>query len=162
MQLREMIETGADKAGSQANLSKVIGITPDVLTHAKSGKRGLPAEACGKLADLIGVDRWTVLAASNLITEKNEEKRAYWAPFVLNGISSLATAAAALLLTSASTETYANDTLKVSDTIITADISTGYENDEAVITIMRSIIKDREEFSPTDSRPARPQGCWPS
>lgn len=54
------------------------------LTSAKMGRRGLPAEVCGRLADIniIEADRWTVLAASNLVTEKNEEKRAYWRSFV--------------------------------------------------------------------------------
>lgn len=141
MQLRQMIEAGSIKAGSQAALAKVIGVTNNGLTDAKAGRRGLPAEACGKLADLIGVDRWTVLAASNLITEKNEEKRAYWAPFVLNGISSLATAAAALLLTSASTESYANDTLKMSDNICNAEESMRYSDGKVLNKYYAKCVK---------------------
>jgi plasmid maintenance system antidote protein VapI len=134
MHLNELINLASQKAGSQTNLAKVIGVHPNVVSEAKANKRGLPAEACGKLADLIGVDRWTVLAASNLITEKNEEKRAYWAPFVLNGISAFATAAAALLLTSASTKTYANDTLKMSDSACNTVKSMRYSDGKAVNT----------------------------
>lgn len=82
MQLREMIEKAAELSNGQSNLAKVIGVHPEALTAAKAGKRGLPAHACGKLAEILGIERWTVLSASELVTEKNEEKRAYFAPFV--------------------------------------------------------------------------------
>lgn len=82
MELRQMIEIGNKKVGSQADLAKVIGVAANTLTDAKAGRRGLPAEACGRLADIIEADRWAVLAASNLVTERNEEKRAYWRSFV--------------------------------------------------------------------------------
>ena len=41
----------------------------------KSHHRGLPDALCLQLADYISVDRLEVIAASNLITEKDEKKR---------------------------------------------------------------------------------------
>lgn len=115
MNLSEMIELAARKCGSQKELAKVIGERPDVLTAAKAGRRGLPAIACGKLAEILGIDRWTVIAASELVTEKNEEKRAYFSPFVLNSLASLATAVGAASLALSPNDSHAaNDTCKVS------------------------------------------------
>lgn len=83
MELREMIESAANIAGSQAALAKVIGVRPDQLTHAKAARAGLPAAACYQLAHILSIDPAAVVAASELVTEKNPEKRAVFAPFVL-------------------------------------------------------------------------------
>lgn len=125
MELREMIETAAKMQGSQNNLAKVIGVAPDYLTHAKAGRRGLPEVACGKLAEILGIDRWTVIAASALVTEKNPEKRAYLAPFVQElprkaAAWVIATVSAATIGLVAPTESHANDTLKVSSPALEA------------------------------------------
>lgn len=115
MQLREMIILAAQKVGNQEELAKVIGTSGKHLTEAKAGRRGLPAMACGKLAEILGIDRWTVIAASELVTEKNEEKRAYFSPFVLNSLASLATAVGAASLALSPNDSHAsNDTCKVS------------------------------------------------
>ncbi|MDP2852571.1 MAG: hypothetical protein Q8O23_04110, partial [Gallionella sp.] len=39
------------------------------------------------IADLIGEDRITVIAASELVTEKKEERRKVWHPFVARAAS---------------------------------------------------------------------------
>ena len=121
MELRDLIEQAAKIAGSQIDLAKVIGVTPDALTHAKAGRRGLPEVACGKLAEILGPDRWTVVAASALVTEKNPDKRAYLTPFVRDlprkvAAWVIASASAATLGTIAPGEAkaYANDTIEVS------------------------------------------------
>lgn len=116
MELHKMIELAANKKGSIRNLAKDIGVSDTNLTSAKMGRRGLPAIACGKLADILEIDRWTVVAASELVTERSEEKRAYFSPFVLNSISSIATAIIALTLSTAQNEANANETFKVSAT----------------------------------------------
>jgi hypothetical protein len=82
MELREMIEKAAENKGGMRELATAIGIHPNNLTNAKRGERGLPISACGKLADILDIDRWTVVAASDLVTEKNPERRAYLVPFV--------------------------------------------------------------------------------
>ncbi|WP_220635696.1 hypothetical protein [Georgfuchsia toluolica] len=82
MELREMIEL-AEKTGYTVRaLAKELGVIDSNLTAAKHGRRGLPNASCGKLAEIIGIDRWTVVAASDLVTEKNEQRRAYLLPFV--------------------------------------------------------------------------------
>lgn len=82
MELKKIIEEGAAKMGSQKALAIALGLNPQILTDAKAGKKGIPAVACGKLAEILGMDRWEVVAASELVTEKDEMKRAYLAPFV--------------------------------------------------------------------------------
>ena len=75
MNMNEYIEKAQEKAGSQINLSKTIEISDRYIRLVKEGKRGLPVEACIMLADYIGADRLEVIAASNLVTEKDERKR---------------------------------------------------------------------------------------
>lgn len=85
MELKEMIEEAARKVGSQKLLAAKIGETEQNLTGAKAGRRGLTNTACGKLAEVLEIDRWAVVCASDLVTEKNEERRAYLLPFVRSG-----------------------------------------------------------------------------
>lgn len=84
MELREMIEKGERETGGTKQLALALGIARNSVTNAKAGQRGLPLPACFKLADLIGVPRDTVTAASALVTEKDEAIRAYLSPFAQN------------------------------------------------------------------------------
>jgi len=141
MELREMIESAAKIEGSQANLAKTIGVRPDQLTHAKAARAGLPASACYKLAALLGLDPAVVVAASELVTEKNPEKRAVFAPFVRElPRKAAAWAVAAIAATTASiapSESYANDTFKVSDVEKASSDSTTYGRVADKLPIMR-------------------------
>ena len=82
MNLNDFIAKGIEKTGTIRELAKLLGQQPTSISEAKHGKRGLPAYACVKLAQMIGVSEMAVLAASELATEKNPERRAVWAPFV--------------------------------------------------------------------------------
>ena len=83
MDLREMIREATNLLpGGQKELADRIGVLPQQITDAKSGRQKLPNSACGKLGEILGIDRWTVVAASDLVTEKNPERRAYLAPFL--------------------------------------------------------------------------------
>lgn len=66
---------GEAKTGSQIKLAQYLGQYDSELRAVKAGKKGLPDAVCIKLADYIGVDRLEVIAASNLVTEKDEERR---------------------------------------------------------------------------------------
>ena len=82
MQLHEIIENGAKKANSVAELARIIGVTREAASAAKSHKRPLPTDAAVKLAQYLEIDPLAVIAANELATEKKEEKRAFWHPFV--------------------------------------------------------------------------------
>lgn len=82
MELKELIERAEKAAGSQKALGLKIGINPSNIRNAKAGQQGLPNYACVMIADLIGEERITVIAASELVTEKKEERRRIWNPFV--------------------------------------------------------------------------------
>lgn len=84
MELRDYIAMGEEAAGGTAKLALQLGVVRNSVTNAKAHQRGLPLPACFKLADLIGVPRDTVAAASALATEKDEAIRAYLRPFAQN------------------------------------------------------------------------------
>lgn len=92
MELKKYIENGEKKAGSQKELAKFLGITTGYIRNAKANKSGLPDVICIKLADYINEDRLEVIAASNLVTEKDEEKRRIFES-CFNRAASIATAA---------------------------------------------------------------------
>ncbi|MDR2187712.1 MAG: hypothetical protein LBE62_06620 [Azonexus sp.] len=78
MNLSEYINEGAKKAGSLTGLGTMLGIEQRNMTSAKAQRRGLPNDACVRLADYIGADRLEVIAANELATEKKPEKRQFW------------------------------------------------------------------------------------
>lgn len=94
MDLPEMIDVAGKKFPSDAALARAIGVEPSLLCNAKKKKKPLPASACGKLGEILDIDRYSVVAASDLITEKNEERRKYLYPFVMGR-------AAAIIVTTA-------------------------------------------------------------
>lgn len=75
MNLKEYIEKGEKLAGKQIELARMLGVKDSTLRLAKMNKCGLHDAVCMKLADFIEVDRLEVIAASNLVTEKDEERR---------------------------------------------------------------------------------------
>lgn len=84
MNLREMIEQGEQRTGSLTELAKQIGLHRVALQHAKAGKQALPVICRGKLAEIIGLDHWTVTAAAEAFREKDEKKKAYFEGFLRN------------------------------------------------------------------------------
>jgi len=64
-----------EKAGSQIALAKMLGQFDSSIRQVKAGKKGLPDAICIELADFLKIDRLAVIAASNLVTEKNEKRR---------------------------------------------------------------------------------------
>ena len=82
MELREYLDIGAKKAGGLTALGELLGQGQTTMSAAKAHKRPLPLDAAVKLADYIGADLRTVIAANELATEKKEEKRSYWLHFV--------------------------------------------------------------------------------
>ena len=78
MELKELIERAEKTAGSQKALGLMIGQSPSALRSAKAGMIGMPIYACVMIAELIGEDDTVVIAASELVTEKKTERRAFW------------------------------------------------------------------------------------
>jgi hypothetical protein len=82
MELKDFIDTGAEKRGSIASLARYLDQGETALRDARKKKRGLPAYACIKLAEYIGVEPIQVIAASELVTEKREERREIFQRFL--------------------------------------------------------------------------------
>lgn len=73
--MKELIRIAEEKAGSQIALAKMLGQFDSSIRQVKAGKKGLPDAVCIELADFLGMDRLAVIAASNLVTEKNEKRK---------------------------------------------------------------------------------------
>lgn len=82
MELRDYIEQAAKKAGSLTELGLMLGISQPHMSSTRAQKRPLPVKAVVQLAEYIGADLKAVIAANELVTEKDEKKRAFWSPFV--------------------------------------------------------------------------------
>ena len=82
MELRDYIEQGAKKAGSLTELGKILDMSQPTISGAKAHKRPMTNKAVVQLAEYIGADLKAVIAANELVTEKDEKKRAFWSPFV--------------------------------------------------------------------------------
>lgn len=82
MEFREYLLLGEKAAGGRPELAKLLEQQPNALTDAKGSRRGLPVYACIKLADLLGIDPMEIIAASELVTEKHEDRIAVFRPFV--------------------------------------------------------------------------------
>lgn len=78
MELRDYIEKGLVIAKTGRALAQELGIGANEVTDAKAHRRGLPNHACVKLAKMINEDALMIIAASELATEKKEEKREFW------------------------------------------------------------------------------------
>ena len=87
MELRDYIDAGTKKAGSLTALGKILDVSQPNMSHAKAHKAKLPLDAVTRLADYITTDLKTLLAANELVTEKKEEKRAYWMHFAQGGVA---------------------------------------------------------------------------
>ena len=75
MKLNYYLDIAEKKAGKKIELANILGISDAYLRLVRNEKRGLATEVCIILADYIEADRLEVIAASNLVTEKDEKKR---------------------------------------------------------------------------------------
>lgn len=75
MDMKKYIEMGEKAAGSQLKLAEYLGQFDTAIRRVKRGKAGLPNPLCIKLAQLIGENPLDVIVASELVTEKNAERR---------------------------------------------------------------------------------------
>ncbi len=82
MELNDYIDMAVAKCGSIQAVADAIGTQRENLSAAKRGKRGIGAYPATRLAQIVGVEPLEVIAASELVTEKNEERRKFWSPFV--------------------------------------------------------------------------------
>lgn len=98
MEMREFIEMGERKAGKQVMLAKYLNVKPSTLRIVKSGRTSLTTALCIKLARYIEVDELEVIAASNLIIEKDEERRKIFESCLKKAGKAAGTTAAALVI----------------------------------------------------------------
>lgn len=82
MELRDYIDAAIKVCGTAVELAKHLDQNPTAIRNAKCHQRGLPVFACIQLAQLLEVDPMEVIAASELVTEKNERRKAVFFPFV--------------------------------------------------------------------------------
>ena len=91
MELSELIQKGAALVGDQKLLAERLGETPQHITNAKKGKRGLRDDSCAELAKILNIDFGTVIAARNFALAKDQAQRDFWLPFVRQAVMTVAT-----------------------------------------------------------------------
>jgi hypothetical protein len=133
MELKNYIDIGVKETGSQKNLANLLGQKSEAITAAKANRRGLPIDACIKLARLINADPLEVIAASELTTEKKPEKREFWRPFVEHAHAAcalLAVTAALTLMPTAPADAAESTSRQQGHDIQMAETRGGYANPE--------------------------------
>lgn len=85
MEFRDYLLRGEEAAGGREKLADALEQKANAITDAKGNRRGLPVYACITLSKLIGADPLEVIAASELVTEKREDRKAIFRPFVQMG-----------------------------------------------------------------------------
>lgn len=75
MNMKNYIELAEKKAGKQINLANMLNVSTSYIRMVKAGKKGFSTDMCIELARYIGEEEIKVVAASNLVTEKDERKR---------------------------------------------------------------------------------------
>ncbi len=99
MDINKYIEMGEKKAGKQIELAKILGISDSYIRIVKTGRRGLPDAVCILLAEYIGENPIEVIAASNLVTEKDEGKRKVFERYLKKPNSEAASITTVILVT---------------------------------------------------------------
>lgn len=89
MNLVEMLDKAAEIKGSKRKLAECLGITEQNLFGARKGIRGIPDDACAKLAWILDLEFGDVIATRNAWTAKTEEEKEFWSPFVQNLMTKL-------------------------------------------------------------------------
>lgn len=87
MNMKKYITLAIADIGSQRELSDYLGVSSQQITNAKNGRAGLPIAVCCQIAQIIGMNEMEVISASELITEKNQDRRAILLPFVSHAAS---------------------------------------------------------------------------
>ena len=82
MNQSDYIHAGIEQRGSLAALARHLDQAEAAMRDARNMKRGLPTYACVVLAKLLDVQPMEIIAASELVTAKTEERRALFMPFV--------------------------------------------------------------------------------
>jgi hypothetical protein len=78
MEIRDYINAGTQKLGSQKALAEHLDIATSYVRLVNAKKCGFPNVVCIKLAQLVNADPIEVIAASELVTEKKPERRDFW------------------------------------------------------------------------------------
>lgn len=82
MEQSDYVKAGSEKMGSLAALARHLNQSEGALRNARKHIQGLPVYACVSLAKLLNVPPMEIIAASELVTAKTEERRALFLPFV--------------------------------------------------------------------------------
>ncbi len=113
MELKDYINMGEVEAGTQVKLATILDIKDANIRRSKRGITPLPDPVCIVLANLIKVDPLKVIAASNLVTEKNPKRRK-----ILEGcLATMTSIAFAILISVNSTTSEAKSMLDNNNTM---------------------------------------------
>jgi len=76
--LTKLLKESSEKKGGDKELAASLGVSRTTISDVRGQRRGLPLEACYKLAEMTGADLARVIAASEAITAKKPEEVKFW------------------------------------------------------------------------------------
>lgn len=80
MDMAKVIDEAKTKLGVESDyaLAKETGILKQRISAYRNGSQTPDAYACARLAEILGIDPFELLAQVEAATEKNEARRTYW------------------------------------------------------------------------------------
>lgn len=80
MDMAKVIDEAKAKLGVESDyaLAKETGILKQRISAYRNGSQTPDAYACARLAEILGIDPFELLAQVEAATEKNEARRTYW------------------------------------------------------------------------------------
>lgn len=92
--LADYLDMAREKSGSDYATAKVLKITKQAISHARTG-RGMTPENCTKLALFLAINPMQVIAASEIT--KHPEKAEFWGQWVAASLAGFAILAVVVL-----------------------------------------------------------------
>lgn len=93
-----------------AHLATKLELPNGHLAEMRSGKRAVPRHIAYQIAGILGIDPATLIANVEYEREKDERKRAIYAPFVIGQRAASGAIAALIAITANIQDAYASDT----------------------------------------------------
>jgi hypothetical protein len=75
MKMKIFLDEAEKRVGGRSALVLRLGISSQQITNARAERAGLPIPACIALAEIIGAEPLVIITESELVTEKNEDRR---------------------------------------------------------------------------------------
>lgn len=80
MRPKEWLDKARDKLGIESDykLAKIIGVKPTAISNIRIRNNGMDNYTASRIADILEIERMTVIIDMEILKAKKEEKLEYW------------------------------------------------------------------------------------